>query len=187
MRLLIASDLHGSPERALLLRDKVRAQRPDLLVLLGDLLYHGPRNPLPPGYTPRDVAELLRDMGAPIMAVRGNCDAEVDSMVLPFHLAESAWLFVDGLRILAFHGQHLPPEPPFPGITPGTVVLTGHTHTPLARTRGGIFQWNPGSTTLPKKGYPPTYGIYENGEFRVMTLDDQIYLHHSPHAGIPDA
>lgn len=187
MRLLIASDLHGSPERALLLRDKVRAQRPDLLVLLGDLLYHGPRNPLPPGYTPRDVAELLRDMGAPVMAVRGNCDAEVDSMVLPFHLAESAWLFVDGLRILTFHGQHLPPEPPFPGIEPGTVVLTGHTHIPLARTRGDIFHWNPGSTTLPKKGYPPTYGIYENGEFRVMTLDDQIYLHHSPHAGIPDA
>ena len=67
------------------------------------------------------------------------------------------------------------------------MALTGHTHIPMARTRGDIFHWNPGSTTLPKQGYPPTYGIYENGEFRVMTLDDQIYLRHSPLDGTPDA
>ena len=180
MRMIIASDIHGSQESAALLRSEIRNREPGLVVLLGDLLYHGPRNPLPSGYTPPQVVDILSDPGAPLLAVRGNCDAEVDQFVLPFHLAESAWLFVDGLRMLALHGHQLPPEPPFPKVAPGTVVLSGHTHIPLAEKRGDIFHWNPGSTSLPKGGWPPSYGLYEDGEFRVLTFDGKVLLRNKP-------
>lgn len=180
MRLLIASDLHGSPDSVAFLRRKAESLRPDALVLLGDILYHGPRNPLPKGYTPADVARMLGEMPVPIVAVRGNCDAEVDLVVLPFEVAENTWLHVDGLRIYASHGHHLSESPPFRNIPDGTVLLRGHTHVPLAATSDTVHQWNPGSTTLPKQGYPRSYGFYEDGEFRVMDFEDRVFLRHRP-------
>ncbi|MGN0008474.1 MAG: phosphodiesterase [Desulfovibrionaceae bacterium] len=180
MRLLIASDVHGSPERATFLCRKAEDWKPDMVVFLGDMLYHGPRNPLPFGYKPRDVADILKDIHAPIVAVRGNCDAEVDMMLLPFTVEDTALLYVDHLRILCTHGQHLPPEPPFKGVEPGMVVLSGHTHVPVARTINGVHCWNPGSTTLPKQNFPPSYGLYEDGEFRVLTMDGQELMRHRP-------
>ena len=192
MRLLIASDIHGAPDSVELLLRKAESFRPDACVLLGDLLYHGPRNPLPPGYTPADVPRLLEQLPAPIIAVRGNCDAEVDLMVLPFEVAENTWIQADGLRIFASHGHRLPMEPPFSGLPDGTVLLRGHSHVPQActqtcpqtdtqaGTRGTVHQWNPGSTTLPKQGYPRSYGVYEDGEFRVMDFEDRVFLRHRP-------
>lgn len=181
MKLLIASDVHGSPERAEFLCRKAADWQPDTIILLGDLLYHGPRNPLPHGYLPKDVASILGNLPAPVIAVRGNCDAEVDLKVLPFPMHDTALICADHLHILAVHGQHLPPEPPFGmGLKAGMVLLCGHTHIPMARTVAGIHQWNPGSTSLPKHGWLPSYGLYEDGEFRVMSIEGKEILRHRP-------
>ena len=133
MRLLVASDLHGSLPALHFLLERANELRPDLLVLLGDLVYHGPRNPLPAGY---DTPQLLRTMPdltalpCPVTAVRGNCDAEVDLALLPFPVADNAWIAVDGLRVFASHGHHVPERPPCPGFARGTVLLRG---TPTCR------------------------------------------------------
>lgn len=179
-RLLIASDIHGSLPRATLLADLARDTAPDSIILLGDLLYHGPRNPLPEGYAPRDVADTLNDWKDRIIALRGNCDAEVDQMLLHFPLVESAWLFVDGLRIFASHGHHNQLPDRFPDLAEGDVFLCGHTHIPRAETVEGLHVWNPGSVTLPKQGHPAAYGLYEDGVFRVFDLDGAEVLRHGP-------
>lgn len=178
MRILIASDLHGSLDSLRFLIAKTRELKPGLIVLLGDLVYHGPRNPLPKSY---DTGAMLEDMPSladlpyPVIAVRGNCDAEVDIDLMPFPMPESAWIDADGLRIFASHGHHLPDNPPFPGKPSGTVILRGHTHIPRAETSGGFQIWNPGSLAIPKGGYPPSYGIYENRVFRVVdTVGNEI-------------
>ena len=163
MRLLVASDLHGSPEAAAFLRRRCEELLPDMLVLLGDYLYHGPRNPLPSSYGPPSVVSVFADFDTPIVAVRGNCDAE-------------------GLRIVAQHGHHLPSCPPIPGVRPGDVVLSGHTHIPRGETVDGVHFWNPGSTTLPKGGFPASYGVFEVGAFRVFGLDGRLLLEHRPSA-----
>ena len=183
MRLLIASDLHGSIESLRFLVEKARQMDPDMLVLLGDLVYHGPRNPLPEGYDTRLVMREMPDLTAlpcPVTAVRGNCDAEVDLGLLPFPVVDTTWLDADGLRIFVSHGHHLPENPPCPGFKPGTVFLRGHTHVPRGETLGGLHFWNPGSLSLPKSGFPRSYGLYENGLFRVLDMQDKEVLRHSP-------
>lgn len=179
-RFVIASDLHGSVERTAFLCERVRELQPDALILLGDMLYHGPRNPLPDSYKPMDVADLLTEMDTPIIAVRGNCDAEVDLVVLPFPVPRSAWVYADNLRILACHGHDLPIDPPFEHIPAGTVVLRGHSHVPVGFSMGGVHVWNPGSLSLPKRGYPPSWAIYEQGEFRVLDMQGTTILSHKP-------
>ncbi len=177
MRLLIASDLHGSAARAGLIRDRVRELKPETVVLLGDLLYHGPRNPLPENYAPKEAVEILADLGAPVIAVRGNCDAEVDELVLPFHLAENAWLLDDGgRRIFAIHGHQLHINGGGLPAPEGVAVLSGHTHVPTAEKRGSTHFWNPGSVSLPKNDLPPSFGWYEDGRFEVRTFDGRTLL-----------
>ena len=180
MRLFIASDLHGSPEAADFVRRRCRELAPDLCVLLGDYLYHGPRNPLPGGYAPQQPVSALAAIEPPVLAVRGNCDAEVDLMLLPFAVEDSAAIAADGLRIVAQHGHRLPAFPPVPGVRAGDVVLSGHTHIPRGETIDGVHFWNPGSTTLPKGGFPPSYGLFEDGVFRVFSLDGRLVLEHRP-------
>lgn len=178
MRMLIASDLHGSCDSLRFLIEKSREIGPDLLVLLGDLVYHGPRNPLPKSYDTIAVLDkmpTLADLPCPVAAVRGNCDGEVDVGLMPFPMPESAWIEADGLRIFASHGHRLPENPPFRDLPKDTVILRGHTHIPRAETAGGYQIWNPGSLSLPKGGFPPSYGFYENGVFRVInTRGDEI-------------
>ncbi len=177
MRILIASDIHGSPESAKFLQDKAKALQPDLCVLLGDYLYHGPRNPLPHGYTPQDVAKMLGDLPCEILAVRGNCDAEVDECVLPFPLVDQAWIYADDLKILASHGHRYDPQPQdFANISANSIILTGHTHMPRGEAYKHINWWNPGSLSLPKQGSPRSYGFYENGTFTVMDMQDKCFL-----------
>lgn len=179
MRVLVASDLHGSLSALRFLRDKAAQMNPDMLLLLGDLVYHGPRNPLPASY---DTGAILRDMPAlvdfpfPVTAVRGNCDAEVDVVQMPFPMPESAWIDADGLQIFACHGHHLPANPPIPELPRNTVIMRGHTHVPRAETIEGLTFLNPGSLSLPKEGFPPSYGIFENGLFRVLDLADNEIL-----------
>ncbi len=172
MRLLMASDLHGSAAAAARLRDRVAEMKPEAVLLLGDLLYHGPRNPLPEQYDPQEAAKILGALAAPVMAIRGNCDAEVDELVLPFHLAESAWVLAGGGRIFAIHGHQLafnggPLKEP-----EGVAVVSGHTHLPTAEKRGSSHFWNPGSASLPKGDFPASFGWYEDGRFKVLALGD---------------
>lgn len=180
MRLLVASDLHGSPKAAAFLRRRCEELLPDMLVLLGDYLYHGPRNPLPSSYGPPSVVSVFADFDTPIVAVRGNCDAEVDLALLPFPVADNAWIAVDGLRVFASHGHHVPERPPCPGFARGTVLLRGHTHVPRGETLDGLHFWNPGSLALPKGGFPPSYGLYADGVFRVLDTHGGEVLRHAP-------
>jgi len=176
MSLLIASDLHGSASQTRLIKDRADSLNPDMVILLGDLLYHGPRNPLTDHYSPAQTVAFLADFGRPVAAIRGNCDAEVDQMILPFPLADNSWILIDGHRILAIHGHQLEMNGGPMKIAGNMAVLSGHTHLPTAEKRGETHFWNPGSASLPKGGYPPTYGLYHDGLFQVMTFDDQILM-----------
>lgn len=184
MRILIASDLHGSLSSLHFLVEKAKELQPDMIVLLGDLVYHGPRNPLPDTYDTRSILhdfETIKSVPSTITAVKGNCDAEVDLDHLPFPVTESAWINVDGLNIFASHGHHLPEVPPIPySIPEGSVLLRGHTHIPRGETLRGFHFWNPGSMSLPKAGSKRSYGFYEDGTFYVLGLDGQEILRHTP-------
>ena len=170
MKLLIASDIHGSAFWCRKLLEAAEAESPDKLILLGDLLYHGPRNDLPQGYAPKEVIPMLSAWQEKILAVRGNCEAEVDQMVLPFPcMADYALLECDGLRFYLTHGHHRNPDH-LPDLQPGDIFLSGHTHVKLDMTVRGIRCLNPGSASIPKDG-SHSYLICDNGEFRFCTLE----------------
>ncbi|MCI5485418.1 MAG: phosphodiesterase [Clostridiales bacterium] len=171
MKLLIASDIHGSAYWCGKLMAEIETENPDRVLLLGDLLYHGPRNDLPKDYAPKQVIPMLSGIQERIVAVRGNCEAEVDQMVLPFPcLADYAQLLVDGKLFHLSHGHHQNPEqlPPLPQ---GSVFLFGHTHVKLDQQVNGIRCLNPGSVSIPKDGSHSCL-IYENGKFSFKILED---------------
>jgi putative phosphoesterase len=153
------------------MRAEIEKTAPEAVILLGDILYHGPRNPLPEKYDPAETAAILENLGRPILAIRGNCDSEVDQLVLPFHLSGSAWLLAGPLPILAVHGHELPENGGNMKVPENVVILFGHIHRPVAEKRGANHYWNPGSIALPKDDWPPSYGFYENGRFEVRSLD----------------
>ena len=170
MKFIIASDIHGSAFWCSRLMDLVKAEQPDKLILLGDLLYHGPRNDLPRDYCPKQVIPMLSAYKDIIIAVRGNCEAEVDQMVLPFPcMADFSQLLVDGKTFYLTHGHHHNPEnlPPLPE---GSIFLSGHTHVKIDKIIDGIRCLNPGSVSIPKDGSNSCM-IYENGEFTVKLLE----------------
>ena len=170
MKLMIASDIHGSAFWCSKLLDAARNENPDKLILLGDLLYHGPRNDLPQGYAPKEVIPMLACWKDIILAVRGNCEAEVDQMVLPFPcMADYAVLIADGRSFYLTHG-HLWNSDKLPPLEKGSVFLSGHTHIKQDITINDIRCLNPGSVSIPKDG-SHSYLIYENGEFRFCTLE----------------
>lgn len=177
MKLLIFSDLHGSVPAAALLADLEKRLAPDAVLLLGDILYHGPRNRLPEGYAPGEAVKILAPLKHKILAVKGNCDSEVDQMVLPFPLASDFfWVQSEGIRIYTVHGHALGPLK-LPPLEKGTVLLSGHTHEPTAFTNEhGIHMCNPGSPALPKGGHPPCYGLFEEGVFTVLTTRGEEYM-----------
>ena len=169
MKLLIASDIHGSAYWCRKICDLMETEQPDKLILLGDLLYHGPRNDLPRDYAPKQVIPMLSHYADKIIAVRGNCEAEVDQMVLPFPcMAEFSQLFVDGMTFYLTHGHHANPEN-LPPLTEGSVFLSGHTHVKLDEVRNGIRCLNPGSVSIPKDGSHSCL-IFENNNciFRIV-------------------
>ena len=171
MKLVIASDIHGSAYWCQKLMEEIQKENPDRVILLGDLLYHGPRNDLPRDYAPKQVIPMLSGIREKIVAVRGNCEAEVDQMVLPFPcLADYAEILVDGRLFHLSHGHHQNPQnlPPLPE---GSVFLFGHTHVKLDETVGGIRCLNPGSVSIPKDGSHSCL-IYENGEFFFKLLEE---------------
>lgn len=171
MKLFIASDIHGSAYWCGKMMEEIQKENPDRVILLGDLLYHGPRNDLPRDYAPKQVIPMLSGIKERIVAVRGNCEAEVDQMVLPFPcLADYAELLVDGKIFHMSHGHHQNPQnlPPLPE---GSVFLFGHTHVKLDETVGGIRCLNPGSVSIPKDG-SHSFLIYENGNFFFKILEE---------------
>ena len=175
MKLLIASDIHGDLESLELVLKAFKDEDCDRLLLLGDLLYHGPRNDLPTTYAPKKVIELLNANKDYIMNVKGNCDGEVDQMVLDFPiLADYALLSLDGLTVFATHGHHHNTETP-PPLMKGDILLHGHTHVLKCEEFGnGNLYLNPGSAALPKEGNPRTYMVYENRCFMVKDFYGNI-------------
>ena len=180
MKLMIASDIHGDSACTKTLLEHYRASGARRLILLGDILYHGPRNPLPAGYAPKEVIALLSqpEVRDSLFCVRGNCDTEVDQMVLPFPiLSETALLFVDGRVWFAAHGHRAVADPTaddLPPLEEGSVFLSGHTHIPVLEADGkGILRLNPGSVSLPKGGFPRSYALYEDGLFRILSLEGE--------------
>ena len=171
MKLIIASDIHGSAFWCRKLMEVIEAENPDKVILLGDLLYHGPRNDLPRDYAPKQVIPMLSSLKEKIIAVRGNCEAEVDQMVLPFPcMADYAQLLIDGKTFYLTHGHHASPDA-LPPLEEGGIFLSGHTHVKLDEIRGGIRCLNPGSVSIPKDGSHSIL-IYENGEFTFRILEE---------------
>lgn len=175
MKLMIASDIHGSSYYCKALLDAYEREAPDKLLLLGDILYHGPRNDLPRDYAPKQVIELLNPLANKLLCVRGNCEAEVDQMVLKFPvLADYAWLNANGLNIFATHGHHFGEDNP-PPLASGDILLCGHTHVSCCHRHEGFAYLNPGSVSIPKENTPHSYMILENKTFLWKELDGTIY------------
>lgn len=169
MKLVIASDIHGSATWCAKALCAVEKANPDKLILLGDLLYHGPRNPLPDEYAPADVAAMLNPLADRIVAVRGNCDAEVDQMMLDFPcMADYAWL-VDGNRQLYLTHGHLWDPDRLPKLRENVTFVYGHFHVKRDELVDGVRVFNPGSVGLPKDG-SHSVGIYDNGSFQFLKL-----------------
>ncbi len=170
MKLIIASDIHGSAFWCGKLMEVIEAEQPDKILLLGDLLYHGPRNDLPRDYAPKEVIPMLSRLKEKILAVRGNCEAEVDQMVLPFPcMADYALLHCDGVTMYLTHGHQAGPEK-LPPLEPGTVLLSGHTHVKRDEILQGVRCLNPGSVSIPKDGTHSCM-IFEDGTFAVRILE----------------
>lgn len=177
MKLLIASDIHGSAAAARKLARRVEAERPDRIVLLGDLLYHGPRNPLPKWYAPMEVADTLNRWRDIVVAVRGNCDSEVDQMVLDFPCrGDYALLEANGRLLYATHG-HLAGMAPddLPPLPAGAVFLSGHTHVKVLERRGDVVVANPGSTSLPKD-CSASYLVFEGAQLVCKSLAGEVLM-----------
>lgn len=175
MKLMIASDLHGSAYYCNKLVEAYRKEVPDKLLLLGDLLYHGPRNELPRDYSPKQVIEMLNPLAKNLLCVRGNCEAEVDQMVLDFPvLADYAYLSVDGVTVFATHGHHFGEGNP-PPLKNGEILLCGHTHIPAYNRHEGFTYVNPGSLSIPKENSHHSYMVLENKTLTWKTVDGEVY------------
>lgn len=177
MKLFFISDLHGclkSTQQALNAFERSGAEH---LILLGDILNHGPRNPVPDNYNPAEVANLLNQYKHCISAVRGNCDSEVDQMLLEFPMLMDSMLVLleSGQKMFLTHG-HLYHASRLPLLNPGDILCHGHTHIPQASWHEKQFIFNPGSITFPKNGLKASYGLYQDGVFSVLLLeDDTLY------------
>ena len=171
MKYLFASDIHGSAYYCRKLLDAFREEQAERLVLLGDLLYHGPRNDLPKEYAPKEVIALLNEHKNKIYAVRGNCEAAVDQMVLEFPvMADYCILSVDGRPFYATHG-HIYNQDNLPPLQEGDILIHGHTHVLKAQQMDGYILLNPGSVSIPKEGNPATYAVLENSIFTIKDFD----------------
>ena len=174
MKLMVASDIHGSAYYCSKMLEAFDREGADRLLLLGDLLYHGPRNALPREYAPKEVIQLLNARKDRLLCVRGNCEAEVDQMVLEFPvMADSCILFWEGRMIFATYGHryHLGALPP---MQPGDILLHGHTHIPACEQAEGILYMNPGSVSIPKNGSYPGYMVIAGREFLWKDLDGEV-------------
>lgn len=172
MKILIVSDIHGSYNDLKKVIDIYEQENMDKIVILGDILYHGPRNSLPDGYNPKEVAALLNQYKRSIIAVRGNCDAEVDQMVLDFPMrSDYLEMYVDNHKFFLTHG-HLYNEQQMPLLNEGDIFMYGHFHKPVAVKKDGITLFNPSSISLPKAGVK-SYGVYCDDKLSIYSLENR--------------
>lgn len=164
MKYLIVSDIHGASDSAKIIVDKFNSEKCDLIICLGDILYHGPRNDLPNNYNPKEVIKILNPLANKIIAIKGNCEAEVDQMVLDFKIHDSLNMEINSLRCHLEHGHHLDS---YNG--EADIILYGHTHIPDNSYKNGIMYFNPGSITIPKNNTKRSYAIWDNN---IITLYD---------------
>lgn len=177
MKFMIASDIHGSAYYLRLLLKRYKEEHPDKLLLLGDLLYHGPRNDLPMEYDPKEIIAMLNNIKEEILCVRGNCDTEVDQMVLDFPImADYCILYDQGRMIFATHGHVFHTGNP-PMLKKGDILLHGHTHVPVMEAFDGKYYVNPGSVSIPKENSPHSYLMLEDGTFTWKTIEGEEYRH----------
>lgn len=175
MKIMFASDIHGDYNCALATIEKYKEEKAEKLILLGDILYHGPRNDLPEGYAPKKVIELLNSVKDELACVRGNCDTEVDQMVLEFPiLADYMLIYERGRCFFIAHGHHHNTTTP-PMLKEGDVLIHGHTHVLTVTPFGNNNVYlNPGSVSLPKENNPKSYMIYENGKFEIKDFEGKV-------------
>ncbi len=177
MKLLIASDIHGSAFYCKKLIEIFKSEKADRMLLLGDILYHGPRNDLPDEYSPKKVIEMLNCIKEKIYCVRGDCDSEVDQMVLNFPiLSDYSVIPLENRAIYATHGHKYNCDNP-PPLCEGDILLNGHTHIPKCTVLKDFVYMNPGSVSIPKEDSPHSYMTLEDGVFLWKNLNNgEVYL-----------
>lgn len=174
MKLMIASDIHGSFYFCKKLVELYKQEKAERLILLGDILYHGPRNDLPRDYAPKEVITLLNGMKNDLLCVRGNCDTEVDQMVLDFPImADYMTMFLDGHMVFATHGHKYSMDD-LPPLKKGDILLHGHTHVQAMRDMSDYIYLNPGSVSIPKEGNRHSCMIYESGVYSIIDLEGTV-------------
>ncbi|MHC1682291.1 MAG: phosphodiesterase [Clostridiaceae bacterium] len=175
MKLFFISDIHGSIYYLRKALENYKKENADYIVILGDQLYHGARNPLPKEYNPKEVTQLLNEYKEKIIAIRGNCDSEVDQMVFNYPImGEYSIVLYNNRRLFLTHG-HIYNRDNLPPLSDGDVIIHGHTHVPVAEKFKNIFIVNPGSVTFPKENSPHSYGILENDIFQIKDLDGTVF------------
>lgn len=179
MKWLIASDIHGSAYWCRRLLEAYEKEAADRMILLGDILYHGPRNDLPQEYDPKAVIAMLNGMEIQPLCVRGNCDCEVDQMVLNFPvLADYALLPIGSKTVFVTHGHKFNTSS-LPPMAKGDILLHGHTHVPKCEACGDVMYLNPGSVSIPKEGSHHGYMILEDGTFTWKSFDGETVMTYS--------
>jgi len=174
MKLLFISDIHGSLYYLKKALEVFESEKADYIGILGDELYHGPRNELPKDYNPKGVAELLNEYKDRIIAVRGNCDSEVDQMLISYPMmSDYAIILYNNKRLFLTHG-HVFNGDNLPNLNENDVLIHGHTHIPVADKQGDIYLINPGSIALPKENNPNSYGILENNLFKIKDFEGNV-------------
>ena len=179
MKIMIASDIHGSAKYCRTLLERYEKEKAGRLLLLGDLLYHGPRNDLPEEYAPKRVAEMLNAKKDEIFCVRGNCEAEVDQMMLAFPVLADYALMPLGNRMAFITHGHVYHKENLPPVKAGDILLHGHTHVPACEAAGACMVLNPGSVSIPKNGTPRSYMILDGETFTWKTLDGEVFNRYS--------
>lgn len=176
MKIMVASDIHGSAYYCQKMTEAYKNSGAQKLLLLGDILYHGPRNNLPKEYAPKKVIEMLNNISDEILCVRGNCDSEVDQMVLKFNIMAEYAIIYDGERmIFATHGHKFNKDN-LPSLKKGDILLHGHTHIPVNESIDGITVMNPGSVSIPKENSWHGYMIIENGTYTWYDFDGNSHI-----------
>ena len=174
MKLFFISDIHGSSYYLKKALEAYKREEGKEIVILGDILYHGPRNIIPEGYNSKEVIDILNTFKEHIIAVKGNCDSEVDEMVLNFPiLSEYSLIFYSGKRIFITHGHKYNENNPITS-TRGDIVISGHTHVPRGEKVNGVYYINPGSITLPKEKSENSYGVLQGEKFFIKDLEGNV-------------
>lgn len=174
MKLMIISDIHGFTDPLQKVLDVFEKEKCSMILLLGDALYHGPRNAFDGSYDAAATAELLNHYSSKIVAVRGNCDSEVDQMVLDFPLMSDYHIVLDGERKIFMTHGHLYNRQSMPPLNKGDIFVSGHSHMAHLEESKGIFYFNPGSISLPRQNTVPSFGIYDSESLKILSLEGDV-------------